>query len=262
MRNLRIELASDGTDFSGWQRQPVLPTIQGCLEAALEKILGERVQVCGSGRTDAGVHALAQVANLRTASVIPCGNLVKALNDVLPESVRIFRAQEASEDFHARYAVRSKTYRYRILQTPVCSPFLGRFVWHYPYKLDRRAMAAAARLVEGEHDFTSFAGSKGGEEDKSPRRSVRGTAKELLSNVRRIFSSRVVWRPRLSLLSYEVCGSGFLYHMVRNLVGTLVEIGRGKIEPADMARILAARDRHLAGPTAPAKGLCLMKVEY
>jgi tRNA pseudouridine38-40 synthase len=168
-----------------------------------------------------------------------------------------------ADDFHARYAVHAKTYRYRILQVPVCSPFLGRFVWHYPYKLNQRDMAEAARLVVGEHDFTSFAASPGGGEE------VEGTgtlpANQTMrspSSVRTIFSSRIVWRPHLSLLSYEVRGTGFLHHMVRNLVGTLVEIGRGKLTPRDMLRILEARDRHFAGPTAPAQGLCLMKVEY
>ena len=263
MRNIRLELSYDGTDFSGWQRQPDRPTIQGCLEAALERLLGESVRVCGSGRTDAGVHALEQVANCQTTSAIPCGNLVRAMNDALPPTIRVRRAQEVAADFHARYAVRSKAYRYRILQTPVCSPFLGRFVWHYPYELDHHAMAAAARLVEGEHDFTSFAASPGnreeGEESDAP---PAGQARKSPSNVRTIFSSQIVWRPRLELLSYEVRGSGFLHHMVRNLAGTLVEVGRGRLQPRDMLRILEARDRQLAGPTAPAQGLCLMKVEY
>ena len=159
--------------------------------------------------------------------------------------------------------MRSKTYRYRILQTPVCSPFLGRFVWHYPYKLNRRDMAEAARVVVGEHDFTSFAASPGGGEavEGTETPSANQTTRSP-SNVRTIFSSRIVWRPHVSLLSYEVCGSGFLHHMIRNLVGTLVEIGRGRLTPRHMLRILEARDRRLAGPTAPAQGLCLMKVEY
>jgi tRNA pseudouridine38-40 synthase len=263
MRNIRIELSYDGTDFSGWQRQPDRPTIQGCLETTLGRMLGESVRICGSGRTDAGVHAFGQVANFKTCSAIPPRNLVKALNDVLPPTVRVRAAQEVADDFHARYTVRSKTYRYRILQTPVCSPFLGRFVWHYPYELSQGAMAEAARLVAGEHDFTSFAASPGGgEEVEGPDTLPANQTTSSPSNVRTIFSSRIVWRPRLALLSYEVCGSGFLHHMVRNLVGTLVEIGRGKLTPRDMLRILEARDRRLAGPTAPAQGLCLMKVEY
>jgi len=263
MRNIRLELAYDGTDFSGWQRQPDRPTIQGCLETALATLLGAPTPVCGSGRTDAGVHARGQVANFKTSAAIPCTNLLKALNDLLPPAIRVLLVQDAPADFHARYAVRAKTYRYRILQTPVCSPFLGRFVWHYPHDLNHRGMAAAAKLLESEHDFTSFVASPGGgEKDDEPVASPTGPMEDTSSNVRTLYSSRVIWRPRVSLLSYEVRGSGFLHHMVRNLVGTLVEVGKGRLTSADVLRILEARDRRLAGPTAPAQGLCLMKVEY
>jgi tRNA pseudouridine38-40 synthase len=250
MRNIRLVLAYDGTDFHGWQRQPAAPTVQGCLEDAIQKLTGASSPVCGSGRTDAGVHALHQVASFQTSSSIPCPNLVTALNDLLPPSVRVNAAEEADPAFHARYAVRSKTYRYRILQTPVGSPFLGRFVYHHPYPLDRERMAQAARLLEGEHDFTSFA-ARDGQIDEDTK-----------SMVRFIFRSRLLWRPRTRLLVYEVTGNGFLHHMVRNIVGTLLEVGRGKLAPPDLLRLLAARDRTLAGPTAPAQGLCLVKVEY
>jgi tRNA pseudouridine38-40 synthase len=206
--------------------------------------------VFGSGRTDAGVHASHQVANFQTASTIPCPNLTKALNDLLPPVVRVKAADEAAPTFHARYDVRSKTYRYRILQTPVCSPFLWRFVCHYPYALDRARMAEAARLFQGEHDFTSFAGADGQVDE------------EAKSMVRVIFRSRLLWRPRTSMLVYEVIGNGFLHHMVRNMAGTLIEVGRSKLAPDDIPRILAALDRTQAGPTAPAQGLCLVKVEY
>jgi tRNA pseudouridine38-40 synthase len=291
MLNLRLTIAYDGTDFSGWQRQPNGLTIQECLESALEKTLGERVLVYGSGRTDAGVHAENQVANFRTQSVIPPEKLVKALNDVLPPPIRVKDARRVPEAFHARYDVRSKTYRYRILQAPICSPFLERFVWHYPYPLDRKRLAEAARRVAGEHDFTSFSGSvgkgvygpsqkreptegtplpeaaegfgpalTGSSSHKNPRRSQ--PADECCSGVRTLFSSRILWHDRSQILAYEVRGNGFLRHMVRNLVGTLVEVGRGKLAPEDMATILEARDRRRAGPTAPAQGLCLMKVEY
>ncbi len=257
MRNIRLVLAYDGTDFHGWQRQPNAPTVQACLEGAIEKMIGDRVQVWGSGRTDAGVHALNQVANFKTQCRIPCENLLKALNKVLPPTVRAKQAREVSEKFHARYDVRSKTYRYRILQAPLCSPFIWRFVWHYPFPLDRKRMAVAARLVEGKHDFTSYAGSEGRSEN-SDREASQGEA----TRVRTVFSSRILWRPRPAILIYEVCGSGFLHHMVRNLVGTLVEVGKGKLTPQDVTRILKARDRTLAGPTAPARGLCLAKVQY
>jgi tRNA pseudouridine38-40 synthase len=277
MRNIRLLIAYDGTDFHGWQRQPNALTVQECLESAIERILGAKAQVWGSGRTDAGVHALKQVANFKTDCPIPCDNLVKALNDILPATVRVKDAHEVSAKFHARYDVRSKTYRYRILQAPVCSPFLWRFVWHCPFPLERKRMAEAARLFEGEHDFTSFAAvdASAAEEDRpglsedqnAPRRDrVSGcqpaARKVETEMVRRIFASRIFCRPRTCLLVYEVTGNGFLHHMVRNIVGTLVEVGRGKLEPGDILRILEARDRTTAGPTAPAQGLCLVEVEY
>jgi tRNA pseudouridine38-40 synthase len=262
MRNIRLTIAYDGTDFCGWQRQPQAPSIQSCLEAGLERVLGHAVKVVASGRTDAGVHATHQVANFKTSGPIPCPSLVQAVNHLLPPTVRVKEAQEAPEGFHARYAARSKTYCYRILQSQVCSPFIARFVYHYSYPLDRARMAEAACLIEGGHDFASFAGSEG---------SIVGAVREpplplLIPDSRRmvrtIFRSRIVWRPRTSILAYEVCGSGFVHHMVRNIVGTLMEVGRGRLEPGDMLRILKARDRTLAGPTAPAQGLCLIKVEY
>jgi len=258
MRNIRLTLAYDGTDFHGWQRQAGLPTVQECVEAAIQKLVGKAVQVWGSGRTDAGVHASYQVANFKTASPIPCENLVKALNDLLPPTVRVKEALEVSDAFHARYDARSKTYRYRILQAPICTPFLWRFVCHHPYPLDRGRMAEAAKFVVGEHDFISFAAS--------PVHAAAGEAEarndDAGSMVRTIFSSRLLWRPRTSLLVYEVRGNGFLHHMVRNIVGTLIEVGRGRLAPGAIVRILEARDRTLAGPTAPARGLCLVKVEY
>jgi tRNA pseudouridine38-40 synthase len=277
MRNIRLLIAYDGTDFHGWQRQSNALTVQECLESAIERILSEKAQVWGSGRTDAGVHASNQVANFKTDCPIPCENLVKALNDALPPTVRIRDAHEVSAKFHARYDVRSKTYRYRILQAPVCSPFLWRFVWHYPFPLDGRRMAEAAKLFEGEHDFTSFAAVDGslaeescpgaGDDRDRPRRG-RGSARQRAARkietgmVRRVFASRILRRPRTSMLIYEVSGNGFLHHMVRNMVGTLVEVGRGKLEPNAIIQILQARNRTLAGPTAPAQGLCLVRVEY
>lgn len=253
-------VAYDGTDFQGWQRQRNAPTVQGCLETTIEKVLGDPAQIWGSGRTDAGVHALNQVANFKTASPIPCENLLKALNDRLPPTVRIKEAHEVSDSFHARYDVRSKTYRYRILQAPICSPFVWRFVCHYPYSLDRQRMAEAARLIEGEHDFTSFAGYGGGTQDAENDTSKAMHSPRLM--VRTIFASRILWRPHATILIYEVRANGFLHHMVRNIVGTLMEVGRGKLAPQDLVGILEARDRTRAGPTAPAQGLCLVKVEY
>ena len=285
MRNICLFISYDGTDFHGWQRQPNLLTVQECLESTIERVLGETTQLYGSGRTDAGVHALNQVANFKTDCRIPCENLVNALNDALPPTVRIKDAQEVSPHFHARYDVRSKTYRYRILQAPLNSPFLCRYVWHYPFPLDLERMAQAAKLFEGEHDFTSFAAAEGctgqvsfpDEDVASPRLTVhRGSraepggarvplepARDAETNmVRTIFNSRILRRTRTSILIYEVTGKGFLHHMVRNVVGTLVEAGRGKLDPGDILPILAARDRTRAGPTAPAQGLCLIRVEY
>ena len=277
MRNIRLLIAYDGTDFHGWQRQPNALTVQECLESAMERILGERAQVWGSGRTDAGVHALNQVANFKTDCPIPCKNLVKALNDALPPTVRIRDSHEVSTKFHARYDVRSKTYRYRILQAPVCSPFLWRFVWHYPFPLDCERMAEAARLFEGEHDFTSFAaadgsaaeeGGPGASKDRNMASRDSGSDglpaahKNETAMARRVFASRVFRHPRTSLLIYEVSGNGFLHHMVRNMMGTLIKVGEGKLEPSGIIRILNARDRTAAGPTAPARGLCLVRVEY
>ncbi len=251
MRNLRLTIAYDGADFHGWQRQPDLPTVQAAIESAIARLTGESVALHGSGRTDAGVHALNQVANFKTASPIPCANLRRALNDLLPPTVRIKRIEEAAESFHARYDARAKTYRYRILQTPVASPFLCRFTAHFPEPLARKPMREAAQGLEGEHDFTSFAAAL----DDASRESKA-------NNVRRIFESRVLWHARTSILIYEVRGNGFLPHMVRNIAGTLIEVGRGKLEPRNVMRILEARDRAFAGPTAPAQGLVLVRVEY
>lgn len=253
MRNLRLDIAYDGTDFCGWQSQPGKPTLQGCLESALKKILKDPTHLMASSRTDAGVHAAGQVANFRTGSPIPCPNLQKALNDTLPSSIRILGVREAAPDFHARFHAKAKTYRYRILQAPVSSPFIARFTHHVSYALDRARMAKAAQILEGEHDFTSFVAS-------DPASDEHGIYPE--SVVRHIFLSRILWRPRTSILIYQVRGSGFLYRMVRNIAGTLLQVGSGKIEPEEMARILESRDRARAGPTAPAGGLCLVKVEY
>jgi tRNA pseudouridine38-40 synthase len=257
LRNLRLVIAYDGTGFHGWQRQPDVPTVQGCLEESLAKLTAATVHVWGSGRTDAGVHAMNQVANFKTESPIPCDSLLKALNNLLPASVRVKQVDEAPEKFHARYDVRSKTYRYRIVQSAICSPFLCRFVYHHPFPLDHAKMAEAAAVFVGEHDFTSFAGSEGRAEEAE-----EGTPPTPHSMVRTVFSSRLLRRPRTSMLVYEVRGSGFLHHMVRNIVGTLLEVGRGKLTARDVTRILEARNRTQAGPTAPAQGLCLVKVEY
>jgi tRNA pseudouridine38-40 synthase len=248
MRNIKLTVGYDGTDFAGWQIQPEAATVQGTLSSAIGRITGEKVLPQGSGRTDAGVHALAQVASFQTDSVIPAPNLVVALNDILPASIRVLAAEEVAADFHARKLAQAKTYRYRIYRDSICPPFLARYVWHYPYPLDESALREAAPLVEGEHDFTSFAAV-------DPERGREG-----VSNVRRIFSSQ--WRRESCELIYEVRGNGFLHHMVRNLVGTFLLMGKGTLKPADVIRILQAKDRSAAGATAPASGLYLVNVEY
>src|SRR5215475_1169797 len=250
MRNIRLILAYDGTDFSGWQVQPGVPTIQGTLASAIGRITGENVAPQGSGRTDAGVHALAQVATFTTESVIPAKNLTTALNDILPPTIRVIEATEAPPDFHARKSARAKTYRYRIHRATVCPPFLARYVWHYPYPLNHEAMNQSASLMEGEHDFTSFAAV-------DPE---RHEMQEMPSNVRQIFSSR--WRREGDELVYEVRGNGFLHHMVRNLVGTFILVGKKTLKPEDIGMILEARNRSAAGATAPPQGLYLVNVEY
>jgi len=248
-RNLKLTLSYDGTDFSGWQAQPAAATIQGTLASAIGRLTGENVRPQGSGRTDAGVHALAQVATFSTSSFIPVENFAKALNDILPASIRILDVEEMPEAFHARKSARAKTYRYRICRAPICPPFQARFVWHFPYPLAEADMGSAAALVEGEHDFTSFAAV-------DPERGMGGE----VSNVRTIFSS--AFERRGDELIYTVRGNGFLHHMVRNLVGTFILVGKGTVKPSDVSRILDARDRSSAGATAPAGGLFLVSVEY
>ena len=250
MRNLKMTLSYDGAEFSGWQVQPDAPTVQGTLASAIGRITGEKVLPQGSGRTDAGVHALAQVMTFVTESSVPTQNFLKALNDILPASVRVLEVTEAPPDFHARHSARAKTYRYRIYRESICPPFLARYVWHYPYRLAEGEMGRAAELVVGEHDFTSFAAV-------DPE---RGREDEAVSNVRKIFSSS--WERLGAEFVYTVRGSGFLHHMVRNLVGTFILAGKGTLHVEDVTRILDARNRSAAGATAPASGLYLVNVEY
>jgi len=275
VRNLKLILSYDGVEFAGWQVQPGQTTVQGTLASAIGRLSGEKVLPQGSGRTDAGVHALAQVASFNTASPIPAENWRKALNDILPASVRVLEVSETAPDFHARKSALAKTYRYRILRTAICPPFLARYVWHYPYPLDELAMIAAAGQIVGEHDFTSFAAvdpdrverlateiNSAGHDAGVP---LSGTSDSDASqggtvNVRTIFSS--TWTREAEELIYTVRGSGFLHHMVRNLVGTFLLVGKGTVSLEGLRRILNARQRTAAGPTAPAGGLYLVNVEY
>lgn len=250
MRNLKLILSYDGAEFGGWQVQPDAVTVQGALASAIGRITGEKVLPQGSGRTDAGVHALAQVVTFVTESSVPTVNFVKAMNDILPASVRVLEVVEVAAEFHARHSARGKTYRYRIYRGKICPPFLARYVWHYPFPLDEEAMVRGAGVVEGEHDFTSFAAV-------DPERGREGAA---VSNVRRVFSS--TWERQGDEFIYAVKGSGFLHHMVRNLVGTFILVGKGTLQAEDVRRILGERSRSAAGATVPASGLYLVNVEY
>jgi tRNA pseudouridine38-40 synthase len=260
-RNLLLRIAYDGTDFYGWQIQPERATIQGTLAEVLEQICGEKVPVCGSGRTDAGVHAGGQAANIKTSSPIPCPNLVKAMNRLLPESIRILSAQAVREDFHARYHAQSKLYRYRIFRGEICPPWLSRYVLPYPYPLDEAAMERAAKYFEGTYDFRSFAAADR-DEDNEEQATASDTAVQVekQSSIRTVFSS-VLSRQGVELV-YNIEGNGFLHHMVRNIVGTLIDIGRGRTKVEAVPEILGARQRSAAGPTAPARGLHLVSVCY
>jgi tRNA pseudouridine38-40 synthase len=262
MPAFKITLAYDGTDFVGWQRQASGTSVQGVLEAALRDLDQRDVAVVGAGRTDAGVHARGQVAGFALARTIDGSALVGALNARLPGTVRVLAAEQVEETFHARFAASCKTYHYRIWNAEVCDPFERRFVWHLTGSLDTRAMANAAAAIEGSHDFAAF----------------RAAGSEPKSTVREVFVSRVIAGPRrdgatapgadaaiqrgAALVTYEITGDGFLRHMVRTIVGSLVEIGRGRRPVNWMAEVLSRRRRELAGPTAPAQGLVLIAVEY
>jgi tRNA pseudouridine38-40 synthase len=255
VRNLRLTLSYDGADLAGWQVQPGRATVQGALASAIGRLTGENVLPQGSGRTDAGVHALAQVASFATASTIPTENWMQALNDILPASIRVLEVTEAAPEFHARKSARAKTYRYRIHRGAICPPFLARYVWHYPYPLEESGMVAAARVVVGEHDFTSFAAV-----DAERVERIAAGEDVHTTNIRTIFASS--WTREGEELIYSVRGSGFLHHMVRNLVGTFLLVGKGTVSLEDLRRILDARERTAAGATAPASGLYLVEVEY
>jgi tRNA pseudouridine38-40 synthase len=242
----RLTIAYDGSDFIGWQRQASGISIQGLLEDALSELDGRPVTVIGAGRTDAGVHARGQVATAAVERQIDAASVVRAVNSRLPASVRILDAAVAADHFHPRFDARLKSYRYRIWNADVMSPFERSYAWHVPMRLDMAAMADAAAALRGTHDFAAF----------------QGTGSDTLTTVRTVVESAIAPGPDPPLVVYDAAGEGFLRHMVRNIVGTLVEIGRGRYPAAWMAEVLASRDRSAAGPTAPAHGLCLMAVAY
>lgn len=246
-RRIRITVAYDGTDYHGWQIQPGLPTIQGTLEEIAAGLEGCPVHVAGSGRTDAGVHALAQIAAFTIRNPIPVDNLRRAVNRLLPPAIRVLDAAETDPKFHPRFDAIDKTYRYTIFRDEICSPFEWRYVYHQPYPLNESAMIHAAPRFAGKHDFTCFAASDD--------RDAEGGSK-----VRTIFESRLERLP--DRLVFHIRGSGFLKHMVRNMVGALIEIGRGNLATDGLDPFLCARSPRKAGPTAPARGLALVTVSY
>jgi len=277
MTNWKLTLAYDGTPYRGWQVQPSLPTVQGSLSDAIHRTTGERVLPQGSGRTDTGVHALAQVASFALAASIPPANLHRALNRCLPPSIRILAAEIAPPSFHARHSALRKTYEYRIFHLHpdhICPPILAPYVWPCPWPLSLAALNHAARHILGTHDFTTFAAA---DPDASTRPTKPG-APHLDSEmwvgppqhsiesfaahppIRTIHHS--YWHAREDILVYTVTGSGFLHHMVRNLVGTFVQAGANRLDPNSIPTLLAARNRATAGPTAPATGLFLVSVAY
>jgi tRNA pseudouridine38-40 synthase len=273
-QNWKLTLAYDGTDFSGWQIQPGERTVQGELQSALGRVTGERPLPQGSGRTDAGVHALGQVASFELKADIPPENLRRALNRTLPAAIRVIESSTMPSTFHARHSTVSKTYEYRVFRGAVCPPFLARYVYACAWPMDVEALERSARMFLGQHNFLSFAAT---DPDLSTReaplgpdsgREPEGTAALALLRkqgaIRTIYSS--AWESRQSengdLLIYRVRGNGFLHHMVRNLVGTMLDIGRGYMDIERIPAILAARSRAVAGPTAPAQGLFLHSVEY
>jgi tRNA pseudouridine38-40 synthase len=273
MQTWKLTLAYDGTGFSGWQIQPGEATVQGELQAAVGRVTGESPLPQGSGRTDAGVHALGQVASFELQADIPPENLQRALNRTLPPSIRILEARTVRNTFHARHSTVAKTYEYRVFREQICPPFVARYVHGCPWPMDVEALQMSARMFEGCHDFLSFSATDPDLATRTlpPRPETEppsgppppGTpAKE--GSIRTIFSSR--WEQRQSehgdLLVYRVRGNGFLHHMVRNLVGTMLDVGRGHMEIENIPSILAARTRSAAGPTAPAQGLFLHSVEY
>jgi tRNA pseudouridine38-40 synthase len=245
MRSIKLLIEYDGTNYRGWQVQPDGPTIQGMLEEKLSRLTSERIHVIGSGRTDSGVHALGQVAHFRTQSQMDIRTIQRALNSLLPPDIVIREVEEVDEGFHARKQSKSKVYEYRILNRNLRSVFHRGYVWHIPQKLNLAEMKKATQSLIGEHDFSAFR-TVGSPTRSTVRRVIRGEWK----------------RGRDGLIRFEIEANGFLKQMVRSIIGTLVEIGKGRMKATDFRKILNSKDRKEAGPTAPAQGLFLKEVKY
>ncbi len=257
MRNIKFAIAYDGTDFCGWQTQPGQITVQGTMVDVLEQLAQQRLTIHAAGRTDAGVHAAGQVVNFKTESMLPPEELQRAFNALLPPSIRVNAAEEVSPDFHSRWDALAKTYRYRIFRGRVVPPFFWKYVHQDSCEMNYEAMGEAAGHFVGEHDFTSFAASTGSEEDDRERTTVRTIYR---SEFLRVQNSDIPGAGEEWV--YVVRGRSFMRNMVRKMVGTLVEVGRGKLSPADLPELFALRDRTKSGATMPPQGLCLESVEY
>jgi len=251
MRTIKLTISYDGAAFHGWQFQPGLPTIQAALQDAAGQITQEKIVIHGASRTDAGVHALGQVAHFKTHSALDAPEFQRAFNALLPPAIRIVAAEEVGPDFHARWLSQAKTYRYRIFRGAVLPPFDYQRALHVPWDVDESAMAAAARQFEGERDFTSFSASSGAEEEDGNREMTR-----------LVYSSEVIREPGSDEIAYVVRGKSFLRYMVRKIVGTLLDVGKGRIAPEEVPQIFEAQDRARSGATVPPDGLYLVSIEY
>ena len=244
MRNIKLVIEYDGKSFNGWQKQPNKLNIQGEIEKAIEEITGEKIDLIASGRTDAGVHSLGQVANFKTNSTIDVEKIPYAINSKLKKSIVIKSAEEVPERFHSRYSVHSKTYRYTINNSKFGTALYRDMEYHFPIELDEKKMQKAAKFFEGEHDFKAFKAS--------------GTSSK--SSVRTIYKATVERKDDRVII--ELTGNGFLYNMVRIIAGTLIDVGIGKIKPEEVKEIIEKKERKNAGKTLPARGLCLLEVDY
>jgi tRNA pseudouridine38-40 synthase len=251
MRYFKLTIAYDGTDYHGWQIQTNKPTIQGEIIGVLRRITQENIVFHGAGRTDAGVHALGQVGSFRTQSPLSEIEFQRALNALLPAAIRIVQCLEVGPSFNARWSARAKIYQYRLYRGKVVPPMIWRYVLHYPFPLDEESMRSAAARFVGVHDFASFAASTGSEEDDKER-----------STEREIYSAELLRSPDDQELVFSVRGRSFLRYMVRKMTGTLLDVGRGKLQPGDIDLLYTLRDRSKSGPTVPPQGLCMVRVEH
>lgn len=253
MRNIKLILQYDGTDFCGYELQPGKRSVRGEIEKALHKLFKTKTKIIGVSRTDSGVHAIAQVINFKTTNQIPVERIPAAMNSCLKDDIRILSAEEKGKEFNSRYAAKNKEYEYLIFNGTILPPSCRKIAWHIKYKIDLASMKEAAKILIGKHDFSSFCASRSDDKNFVKRIYKLSIRKRKLS----VFSGE-----KVELVSIRVKGDGFLYKMVRNMVGTLIEVGLGRKSVSDTRKILRGRNRKLAGRTAPAHGLCLIKVNY